>query len=28
MLQHRYLEVMRGEVPDHAQWRTPVYDRS
>ncbi len=28
MLQHRYLEVMRGEVPDHAEWRTTVYDRS
>jgi branched-chain amino acid aminotransferase len=28
MLQRRYLEVMRGEVPEHAEWRTPVYDRS
>ena len=25
-LQRRYLEVMRGEVPEHAAWRTPVYD--
>ncbi|MDQ1695308.1 MAG: branched-chain amino acid aminotransferase [Frankiaceae bacterium] len=25
-LQKRYLEVMRGEVADHAAWRTPVYD--
>jgi branched-chain amino acid aminotransferase len=25
-LQRRYLEVVRGEVPDHAEWRTPVYD--
>jgi branched-chain amino acid aminotransferase len=24
-LQRRYLEVVRGEVADHAEWRTPVY---
>jgi len=24
-LQRRYLEVVRGEVPEHAGWRTPVY---
>jgi branched-chain amino acid aminotransferase len=24
-LQRRYLEVVRGEVPEHAEWRTPVY---
>src|SRR3954470_8154808 len=24
-LQRRYLQVMRGEVADHADWRTPVY---
>jgi len=24
-LQKRYLQVMRGEVVDHADWRTPVY---
>jgi branched-chain amino acid aminotransferase len=27
LLQNRYLEVMRGEVADHAPWRTAVYDR-
>jgi branched-chain amino acid aminotransferase len=25
-LQKRYLQVMRGEVADHADWRTAVYD--
>ena len=25
-LQKRYLQVVRGEAPDHADWRTPVYD--
>lgn len=25
-LQRRYLEVVRGQVPEHARWRTPVYD--
>jgi branched-chain amino acid aminotransferase len=24
-MQQRYLEVVRGEVADHAEWRTPVY---
>jgi branched-chain amino acid aminotransferase len=24
-LQRRYLEVVRGDVADHAEWRTPVY---
>jgi branched-chain amino acid aminotransferase len=24
-LQRRYLEVVRGEVPDHPEWRTAVY---
>jgi branched-chain amino acid aminotransferase len=24
-LQRRYLEVVRGDVDDHADWRTPVY---
>lgn len=27
-LQRRYLEVVRGEVPDHPEWRTPVYGTS
>lgn len=27
-LQKRYLEVMRGEVPDHASWRSAVYDNA
>ena len=25
-LQRRYLDVVRGDVPEHAEWRTPVYD--
>ena len=25
-VQRRYLEVVRGEVDDHAEWRTPVYE--
>ncbi|MEY2433274.1 MAG: branched-chain amino acid aminotransferase [Acidimicrobiaceae bacterium] len=25
-LQRRYLQVVRGEVAEHAAWRTPVYD--
>jgi branched-chain amino acid aminotransferase len=24
-LQRRYLDVVRGDVPDHPEWRTPVY---
>lgn len=24
-LQQRYLDVMRGDVADHSEWRTPVY---
>jgi branched-chain amino acid aminotransferase len=24
-LQRRYLEVVRGDVPEHPEWRTPVY---
>ncbi len=28
LLQRRYLEVVRGQVPEHAEWRTPVYDRA
>ena len=26
-LQMRYLQVMRGQVADHADWRTAVYDK-
>ena len=26
-VQRRYLEVVRGEVDDHAEWRTPVYEK-
>jgi branched-chain amino acid aminotransferase len=26
-LQRRYLEVVRGEVPEHGEWRTPVYEK-
>jgi branched-chain amino acid aminotransferase len=25
-LQRRYLEVVRGDVPEHPEWRTPVYE--
>jgi branched-chain amino acid aminotransferase len=27
-LQRRYLEVVRGEVPEHSEWRTPVYEKA
>ena len=26
-LQRRYLEVVRGEVAEHGEWRTPVYEK-
>jgi branched-chain amino acid aminotransferase len=26
-LQRRYLEVVRGEVTGHDEWRTPVYEK-
>ena len=26
-LQRRYLEVVRGEVAEHPEWRTPVYEK-
>jgi branched-chain amino acid aminotransferase len=26
-LQRRYLEVVRGDVAEHAEWRTPVYEK-